>query len=282
MKNRYAYIKENREAAWDAFERLNEIIKILRAECPWDRVQTHETLITPMIEEAYEAVNAIKKKDFENLKEELGDVLLQVVFHGILAEEDKKFTLSDVVNEECEKMIRRHPHVFEEEYSTDLAENGNFSTKSVDKVLEKWENIKRKEHLNVSYCEALENVPISLPALMRSQKVQKKASSVGFDWERVDDAFLKIEEESLELKEAYSLGAQEDIEEELGDLLFSVVNVARFLKVDSERALTKATDKFIDRFRTVEGLAESEGANLKDMSLTELDRLWHLAKVQGK
>lgn len=274
MKNQYIHLSQDGDTSHEAMKRLEEIVRILRVQCPWDREQTHKSLTKNLIEEAYELVDAINRDDFENLREELGDVTLQVVFHSILADEESKFNLADIINEECRKMIRRHPHVFEEE----IDENGRFSTKSVDKVLERWENIKSKEHNSETYCQDLETVPKSLPALMRSQKVQKKASNVGFDWDSVEGAFQKIEEESNELKEAYLNGDFAEMENELGDLLFSVVNVSRFLKIDAEEALTLATEKFINRFREVERIARSEGDDLKKLSLEEMEILWQKAK----
>lgn len=255
------------ESQAEAVDRLVDIIKVLRVECPWDREQTHESLKTGMIEEAYEVCDAIDKNDKDNLREELGDVLLQVVFHGRLAEETEDFTLTDVINEECEKMIRRHPHVF-------LDEN----TKTVDKVLEKWENIKRKEHRYENYTDELNKVPKNLPALMRSYKVQKKASGVGFDWKDIKGADLKLHEELREFSEACLGGDENHIFEELGDLLFSVVNVSRFLKLNPELALAAATEKFIARFAGVEQKAVAKGLDLKEMSLEEMDKLWDEVK----
>ncbi len=264
------------EAATDemsATARLSEIVGILRAECPWDRVQTHESLRTGMLEEAYELVEAIDNSDSENMREELGDVLLQIIFHAKLAEEDGKFDLTDVINEECEKMIRRHPHVF-------LKETGNNNTKSIDKVLEKWENIKVKEKNEQTYTSRLQRVPRALPALMRAFKIQKKAADVGFDWDDVSEALNKVDEERLELTECYECKtmSRQGIEEELGDLLFSCVNVARFLDVDPEQALNNTTEKFIRRFGYIEGQAESIGKNLTEMTLSEMDMLWEEAK----
>lgn len=252
----------------EAFSRLVEIIKILRVECPWDAKQTHQSLKSCMIEEAYEVCDAIYKKEDENLREELGDVQLQVVFHGLLGEEREKFTLADVLNDECEKMIRRHPHVFSEK-----------SDETVDKVLEKWENIKRGEHHYATHTDELKGVPSNFPALMRSYKVQKKAASVGFDWENIDGAMDKLNEELGEFIEASNIGDRDHIVEEVGDLLFSVVNVCRFLKINPEEALTASTEKFINRFEGIEKKATKKGQKLDDMTLEEMDVLWDEVKA---
>jgi tetrapyrrole methylase family protein / MazG family protein len=250
-----------------AFERLRDIVELLRVECPWDREQTHASLRSCIIEEVYEVAEAIDKEDMDNLKEELGDVLLQIVFHASLAKEAGFFSYTDLVNEECEKMIRRHPHVF-----------SDVDSKTVDKVLEKWENIKRGEHLRSSHTEHLEGVPKALPALIRSRKVQEKAARVGFDWEDVSGALDKLSEELAELRQAFEAGDRAHVEEELGDLLFSVVNVSRFMKVNPEAALEATIDKFIRRFRHIESTAESRGVSLDEMELFELDAIWEEAK----
>ncbi len=272
MKKEYEHLAHSAETSEEAIKRIEEIIAILRVECPWDRKQNHKTLRRGMIEEAYEVVEAIDNDDVANLREELGDVLLQVVFHSNLAEEAKAFDLTDVINDECEKMIRRHPHVFSEEIS-------NNSNESIDKVLEKWENIKAAEKKDITRTQVLENVPKALPALTKAAKVQKKAAEVGFDWDDAKYALDKIREETEELAEAAN---QNDIEEELGDLLFSVVNAARFLKVDPEEALNGATKKFIRRFGYIEEKSLSCGKLLEHMSLKEMDELWNEAKKSEK
>jgi tetrapyrrole methylase family protein/MazG family protein len=253
----------------EAYERLSEVVEILRVHCPWDRVQTRESLRPGMIEEAYEVCEAIDTGDVDNLREELGDVMLQVVFHSMIADENGEFSAVDVINEECEKMIRRHPHVFLEQ-----------EAKTVDKVLEKWENIKVQEHGEERHTDRLTSVPKALPALIRARKVQKRAADIGFDWDDPEGAFEKLTEETRELKEASLEADLEHIREELGDLLFSVVNVARFLDVDPENALERATEKFTERFGKMEDRARLEGKDLKDMSLSEMDDLWDRAKAE--
>ena len=267
MDNIKEKLKERAESKEDALQRLYDIVKILRKECPWDREQNHDSLRQGMIEEAYEVCEAIDKKDFGNLKEELGDVLLQVIFHSILGEEEGKFILIDVINEECEKMIRRHPHIFALE-----------KIKTVDKVFEKWENIKRIEQGNIRNQERLREVPSALPALIRSRKVQKKAAETGFDWDDISGALEKVNEETEEFLQAIALGNNEAIMEEMGDLLFSIVNTSRFLNIQPEEALNATTEKFIKRFSYIEDKLESEGVAFNRLSLEQLDELWNEAK----
>ncbi len=262
----------------EAVERLIRIIKVLRAPggCPWDRVQTHDSLRRGMIEEAYEVVEAIEKGDDANLREELGDVLLQVVFHADLASDEGKFSLADVANEECDKMIRRHPHVFA------VREEGL----SPEDVLVKWEDIKKTEKKNESQTESMEKIPRALPALLRADKIQAKAAKVGFDWDDVSGAFDKVAEESGELLEAYremrSMGVRTPhVRDELGDLLFAVVNVARFLDIDPEDALNSTSAKFMRRFAYIEERVADQGRKMTDMSLEQLDLLWEEAKKKG-
>ena len=273
VKEKYIHLCEEASDNRSAIDRLYEIVKVLRVQCPWDRVQTHESLRPGMLEEAYETVDAIDNQDMVNLREELGDVLLQVVFHSILGEEASNFDLKDVINEECEKMIRRHPHVF-------LQENANNTPKSIDKVLEKWENIKEKERGEEKTASRLAKVPRALPALTRAYKVQKKAAEVGFDWDDVSEAFDKVREETSELTECCMAESADRkvLEEELGDLLFSVVNVSRFLGIDPEASLDYTINKFIRRFTHIEDSALACGRALEDMSLSEMDELWNEAK----
>lgn len=246
---------------------LEEIVRILRAPggCPWDAEQTHESIRRNFLEEAYEAVEAIDEGSAEHLREELGDVLLQIVLHARMEEEQGCFDLDGVADGICQKLIYRHPHVF-----------GDVKVSGTGEVLSNWEDLKRKEKGQKTNTDALSAVARSLPALWRAEKVQKKAKKAGFDWPDVSGALDKLSEEIEELKTAVAEGS--NIEEELGDLLFSAVNVSRFVKVDTEQALTKATDKFIDRFRKVEAQAKAEGRPMEEMSLAELDALWERAK----
>lgn len=267
----YLHLDRKGESNAEALDRLIELIGILRSECPWDKKQTHESLKKPMIEEAYEVCDAIDRDDKELLKEELGDVLLQVVFHSNLAEEEGLFTFKDVANTVSDKMIRRHPHIF-------LGVEAN----TIDKVREKWENVKRLEKLDHSTTQIMEAVPKSLPALSKSYKIQEKAALVGFDWDNIKDAFLKIEEEVQELKDAIGCEGKSRVEDELGDALFALVNMARFMSIDPEQALNKTSRRFIKRFSYIEKHAEESGRNLEDMTLKEMDVLWEQAKAKEK
>ena len=246
---------------------LEEIVRILRAPggCPWDAEQTHASIRRNFLEEAYEAVEAIDEQSPDHLKEELGDVLLQVMLHARMEQEAGRFDLDDVADGICKKLIFRHPHVF-----------GDVEVSGTSEVLTNWEELKRKEKGQATNTDALDAVARSLPALWRAEKVQKKAKKAGFDWPDVSGALDKLSEELSELKGAVADGT--NVEEELGDLLFSAVNAARFLDIDPEVALAKATDKFIDRFRKVEAQAAALGNPMESMSLAELDKLWERAK----
>ena len=252
---------------------LIDIVEILRSPdgCPWDREQDHKSIRRDFLEETYEVIEAINKDDRDLLLEELGDVLLQVVFHTQIEREKNSFDLNDVADGICKKMIERHPHVF-----------GDVNAETSEQVLENWDVIKKRTKQQKSQTESMLSIPREFPALMRADKVQKKAAKVGFDWDSVDGAFDKVSEELAELKEAVTMGVVENANEELGDLLFSVVNVSRFISVDSEEALTNATDKFIDRFSKVEKMAEERGLNMKETELSELDKLWDEAKKVSK
>lgn len=252
---------------------LIDIVEILRSPggCPWDIEQDHKSIRRDFLEETYEVIEAINKDDRDGLLEELGDVLLQVVFHTQIEREKNSFDLNDVADGVCKKMIERHPHVF-----------GTVNATTSEQVLENWDVIKKQTKKQKSQTESMLSIPREFPALMRADKVQKKAAKVGFDWDSVDGALQKVGEELNELKEAIQMGVVENAYEELGDLLFSVVNVSRFIKVDSEEALTSATDKFIDRFSKVEQMAEAKGINMKETDLAELDKLWDLAKQVSK
>lgn len=248
---------------------LVKVVKALRSEggCPWDIEQTHATLKRDLIEEAYEVIEAINKNDMEMLREELGDVLLQVVFHAQIETENGVFDIDDVADENCKKMIQRHPHVF-----------GEVNVGSVDDVLTNWDAIKRQTKGQKTTSQAIDSVPREFPALMRADKVQSKAAKAGFDWSEVDGALDRLSEEIEELRTAIATGRADEISDELGDVLFSAVNVSRFVKVDAEEALTASTDKFIARFKIVEKLAEERSINMKTADLDILDALWDEAK----
>ncbi len=249
---------------------LQDILEKLRSEngCPWDKKQTHESLKLHLVEEAYEVVDAIDKQDLEEMVEELGDVLLQVVFHAQLGKEEGYFNLSEISKGICEKLIFRHPHVFGEE---------NYSEEEFKK---KWEELKKEEKGEETLTEGLKRIPKHLPALMKAKKVQHKAALVGFDWDNIEDVYKKVEEEYKEVIDAHRENNIQYIEEELGDLLFSIVNLARFLKVDPEEALNLTTQKFIKRFGFIENTALSQGKKLENMTLEEMDNLWNMAKNQ--
>ena len=248
---------------------LVDIVRILRAPggCPWDAEQTHQSIRRNFLEEAYEVAEAIDQQSTEHLQEELGDVLLQVVFHTSIEEEEGRFNLDDVANGVCQKLIFRHPHVF-----------GDVTVSSTGEILANWEELKKKEKGQATQADAVDAVARSLPALWRAEKVQKKAAKVGFDWDSVDGAVDKLSEELGEVKQA--IAGHGDPAEELGDLLFAAVNVARFLKVDPEDALQAACDKFAARFRRVEEAVTAQGKQMEDMSLTELDDIWNAIKHQ--
>lgn len=249
------------------YEDLLEIMRILRCPegCVWDREQDHKSIRRSFIEETYEAVEAIDNDDPVLLQEELGDVLLQVVFHAQIEAEAGRFTMDDVADGICKKMIYRHPHVF-----------GSVEVKNSDEVLTNWDALKQKEKHQKSTTETLESVTRSLPGLIRAEKVQHKAAKAGFDWDEVSGALDKVREETAEV--ARAIDGDGDPSEELGDLLFAVVNVARFLKTDPEDAINRTTDKFIRRFARVEQAAKDAGRSLSEMSLAEMDALWDAAK----
>lgn len=250
---------------------LTEIIRILRdpGGCPWDAEQTHQSIKKNLIEETYEVIEAINKNDPGLLCEELGDLLMQVVFHARMEQEAGTFGLDDVADGVCKKLVERHPHVF-----------GSTDVSGVSEVLTNWDAIKRRSKGHKTGAQAMDSVPRELPALMRSAKVQAKAASVGFDWPSIHGAIEKLLEEIEELSNAVAASDAKASVDELGDVLFSVVNVSRFLKIDAEESLTAATDKFISRFSAVEQLAETKGINMKEATLDELNMLWDVAKQQ--
>ena len=248
---------------------LVAIIKVLRAPggCPWDREQTHESIKKNFIEETYEVVEAINKQSSDMLREELGDVLLQIVLHSEMESENGNFTFDDVANDIVQKLVVRHPHVFGEVVANNTAE-----------ALNSWDAVKLKTKGQKNQTESMLSVPRELPALMRAQKIQHKAAKIGFDWDNVGGAVDKLYEEIDELKTAMEQGKRLDIEDEFGDVLFSCVNIARFIDIDSEEALTASTDKFMSRFSLVEQMASEQGIDMKSSSIEELDRLWDKAK----
>lgn len=249
---------------------LLQIMQILRSEegCPWDRQQTHKTIRKDMIEEAYEVCEAIDLEDRELLKEELGDVLLQVVHHARIEEEQGNFDFEDVCDGVCKKLIVRHPHVF-----------ADTKVSSTGEVLDNWEKIKQETKGQTTKAETLESVPKTFPALMRAQKVQKRAAKTGFDYPDLYWAMGDLESELDELQCAIEENNAQQCFEELGDVLFSAVNMARFLKVDAEESLNASTQKFIQRFKMVEQLAAKQGIELSEISVQDMDKLWKQAKA---
>ncbi len=249
------------------YQQLMSVMRRLRAPngCPWDREQTHESLKQPLLEECYELLDAIDEHDDAHLCEELGDVLLQVAFHCVIAEEQGRFTDRDVITGLVGKLVYRHPHIF-----------GMVKADTAEKVLENWDKLKKVEKNQTTQTEVLKSVPRNLPALTRSRKVQKKAAGVGFDWNSAEEAFAKISEETEELRAA--MEGRGVVAEEMGDLLFAVVNVARLLKLDPEFLLLDATDKFIRRFAAMEALVSAEGRALEEMTLADMDVYWEKAK----
>ena len=253
-----------------AFNKLCEIVAKLRAPggCPWDREQTHESLLPQLIEEAYEVAGAVRAKDDANFREELGDLLLLIVMHAEIAQETGRFKIDNVIGDVTEKLIRRHPHVF-----------GTSDARDSGAVLKQWESIKRAEKTSKHY---LDNLPAALPALMRAQKTQSKVARVNFDWSEPGEVIAKVEEELSETKQAIASQDGEAMENEIGDLLFAVVNLARKCKLDSESALQTATDKFVARFNRLEDALRAQGKRLGDVDLAELDAIWKQIKEMTK
>lgn len=253
------------------FDAFVKVVARLRSGkgCPWDRKQTHSSLKPYIIEEAYETVNAIDSKEPAKLKEELGDVLLQVILHSQIASEKGEFNISDVIRSISEKMVRRHPHVF-----------ANRKVSGIDEIWNNWEEIKKTE---AEYLSILDTVPKALPALYRAEKVQKKAARVGFDWDNVAGAWSKVSEELAEVKHLLKSPkpSRKRLEEEIGDLLFSIVNVSRKLGFNSEETLQQAVKKFAKRFRYIEDHSKRTNKRLRDMTLKEMDGLWEKAKTKG-
>ena len=252
------------------FDKLVEVMDRLRAEdgCPWDREQTHASLKPFLLEEAYEVLEAIDLQDDEELCSELGDLLLQVVFHAQIAREEDRFCAADVCRAIVDKLVRRHPHVF-----------GDGRADSPDQVLANWEEIKREERSSrAEPASILDGVPRHLPALLRAQRLQAKAARVGFDWPHIDGPLDKVEEEFAELRQAWNRGDGEEVEEEFGDLLFALVNTGRFLDLCPEDALRRAADKFESRFRAVETVLKEQKKDIDEVTLKEMDRIWDQVK----
>jgi XTP/dITP diphosphohydrolase len=247
-----------------AFERLLVIMDELREQCPWDKKQTIESLRHLTIEETYELADAIIDKDMSNIKKELGDILLHIVFYARIASETNDFNIADVINAVCDKLIHRHPHIY-----------GDVKVKDEKEVKENWEKLKMKEG-NKS---VLEGVPNSLPSLVKAARIQEKARAVGFDWENKNQVWEKVEEEIQEFRtEVNSKASHDKIESEFGDVLFSLINYARFLEINPENALEKTNKKFIKRFQYLESQAEKSGKKLSEMTLAEMDVYWNKAK----
>ncbi len=258
------------------FDRLVSVMTRLRGEkgCPWDREQNHDSLKPYLLEEVYEVLEALEDKDSAALKEELGDLLFQVLFHSQIAKENKAFDIEAVLVAITEKMIHRHPHVFSKT-SAGTSEADKLDAKT---VLSRWEEIKKKESRNQDRKSVLDGIPVTLPALSRAQQLQSRAARVGFDWPDASPVRLKIEEELKELEEAISEGNQAEVENELGDVLFTLVNYARFLRVNSEDALRGAIQRFSRRFQSMESEIEKAGCGFDALSFDEMNALWEKAK----
>lgn len=250
-----------------SFERLLDVMDELREKCPWDRKQTIESLRPLTIEETYELCDAIIDKDWNGIKEELGDVLLHMVFYSKIGSEKGEFDIEDVLNSVCDKLIHRHPHIY-----------GDIEVADEEEVKRNWEMLKLKEGKR----SILQGVPKSLPALVKATRIQEKVKQVGFEWEKIEQVWEKVVEESAELKDAITNKKQTDIEEEFGDLIFALVNYARFIDVNPENALARTNKKFINRFRYMETTATEQGIDLQTMSLEEMDQLWEKSKQELK
>lgn len=256
-----------REQKLEAFGRLLDIMDELRVKCPWDAKQTNESLRTNTIEETYELCEAIIKNDNNEIKKELGDVLLHIIFYTKIGEEKSAFDIADVCNALCDKLIYRHPHVF-----------GDDAAKTAGEVEQSWEQLKLKEKGGNK--TVLEGVPASLPSIAKAHRIQDKARNAGFDWEQKEDVWAKVQEEISELKTEIAHMDSDKMEGEFGDLFFSLINAARLYKVTPDNALERTNQKFIHRFNYIEQRAKEQGRNLKDMTLAEMDILWEEAKKQ--
>lgn len=249
------------------FERLVTIMDELREQCPWDKKQTIQTLRPMTIEETYELTDAITNENWNEIKEELGDILLHILFYTRIAKEQNQFTLNDVLETICNKLIVRHPHIY-----------GDVKVNDEEDVKRNWEKIKLKKEGKTS---VFSGVPVSLPAIVKAARIQEKAKQVGFEWKQAKDVWLKVEEEMNELQEAVAANNIQETEAEFGDVLFSLVNYARFLNIDAENALERTNKKFIHRFTRMEAIAKEQGKNLYDMELEEMDAIWNIVKKEN-
>jgi XTP/dITP diphosphohydrolase len=247
-----------------SLERLRTIMDELREKCPWDKKQTVHTLRQQTLEEVYELADALSGEDWNNIKEELGDVLLHIVFYSRIASEQQQFTLDDVIAGVCNKLVARHPHIY-----------AHVQADNEEQVKQNWEKIKLKEGKK----SVLSGVPATMPAMMKALRLQEKTKQVGFEWDHIDQVKEKVDEEIAELYEAVAEKNQEEIEQEFGDVLFALVNYSRFLKIDAEQALERTNRKFIRRFQQMEAMAAAQGRALHDMTLTEMDALWNEVKT---
>lgn len=256
----------------NSFSRLQEILDDLRVKCPWDKKQTIHSLRQLTIEETYELADAIASDDWKGIKEELGDLLLHILFYAKIAKEQNQFTIQDVIEANREKLIHRHPHIY-----------GDVKLADEEEVKRNWEKLKLKEGKK----SILSGVPRSLAPLVQAMRIQDKAKQVGFEWDNKEDVWLKVEEEAIELKEEVvkmdtGKGSQERIEEELGDLLFSIVNYARFLNIDPDQALARTNKKFIKRFQAMEEVVANQGKQMTDLNLAEMDAIWNEIKLSSR
>ena len=256
-------------------ETLNSLSKLIKITetlmgddgCPWDKVQTRESLKPYLVEETYEVLEALDTNDPEKIKDELGDLLYQILFHSKISSLKGEFDFRDVIDNLSEKMVRRHPHVFKQE-----------KLNTPDQVIGQWEEIKKKENNKANQKSILDSIPINLPSLIKAQKLQKKAAKEGFDWDQITDVFDKLDEEIKEFKEAVLKKTPADIQSEIGDIIFIITNIAKFYKVDAEEALRSTNNKFIKRFQYIEQKIEGKGKTLKDCPLEEMERYWQEAK----
>jgi XTP/dITP diphosphohydrolase len=261
---------KNPEDAISQFENFVEIVKILREECPWDKKQTNESIAHLLIEEAYETIDAIYQKDDAEFSKELGDLLLHIVMHAVMAEQRSAFNLTDVIKAISSKMIFRHPHVF-----------GDVNVENEHEVLKNWEELKKREKTDGEFRSTLDGVPKSMPALLRAERIQHKVSKVGFDWDDKEDVWAKVYEELAEFRHELQIGDKENAVKELGDFIFAIVNAARHEGIVAEEALHLTNNKFTARFQFIEKRAIELNKDLNQMSLVEMDEFWDEAKAKG-